>query len=650
MHRFRPYVCRALALAFVVGFAPACQDVGNEGPSQAGAAIATQTAPIVNGSTETGYPAVGALTFKSGFQYGGSFCTATLIAPSWVITAAHCLVDANASETAFYVGNDARPLQNGAAPSNGAFYPAERFVVHPQYDADRLENDIALVKLSSNVSGVNPYSFNESNLGPYRGQSALYVGFGVDDGLTERGGGLKRSTSMAISAIYTQSFLTAYAGSGTCFGDSGGPAFLTIGGATKVVGLTSAGAGCSGFNCDPCKTDSINTRTDAFGAWIRQQMGAPPPDCRQDTSICACASACGTTGSCNNAVCQVGSCSETYDCLVGCADGACQQACLATASPEGLSAVQALLTCFETNCATQTGQAFQTCAGQFCGPQVDLCFDAGPTATGTQSCDDIYTCMGDCGSDNQCLSTCYAKGTADAQTQLSAMADCFDSKCGNTSGQAFQDCAVAQCGDAIDTCLGGGDGTPCNLVGGDCGGGETCWPTTSGSTACFPSTGRGLGQACNPEAATLECLDGAACVGADTTGICEAFCRSDADCAGATCDVSATGINGLGLCQEGPATCVDADADGYCAVDDCNDQAAGVNPGAAEVCGDSQDNNCSGQADEGCPGGPTPTQPGDGGVTGTQPGTGCGSGGTPVLFSLLAGLFLVGARRRRLAR
>ncbi|ABS24984.1 MopE-related protein [Anaeromyxobacter sp. Fw109-5] len=56
--------------------------------------------------------------------------------------------------------------------------------------------------------------------------------------------------------------------------------------------------------------------------------------------------------------------------------------------------------------------------------------------------------------------------------------------------------------------------------------------------------------------------------------------------------------------------CPDADADGYkdvaCGGTDCNDAAASVNPGAAEVCGDAVDNNCSGVVDEGCSGGSGP--------------------------------------------
>jgi hypothetical protein len=55
-----------------------------------------------------------------------------------------------------------------------------------------------------------------------------------------------------------------------------------------------------------------------------------------------------------------------------------------------------------------------------------------------------------------------------------------------------------------------------------------------------------------------------------------------------------------------PKTCTDADSDGYFAESgcgtavDCNDGDAGINPGAAEACGDGTDNNCSGTVDEGC--------------------------------------------------
>lgn len=55
-----------------------------------------------------------------------------------------------------------------------------------------------------------------------------------------------------------------------------------------------------------------------------------------------------------------------------------------------------------------------------------------------------------------------------------------------------------------------------------------------------------------------------------------------------------------------PPTCTDADQDGFFAeagcntVQDCNDSDAMIFPGAAELCGDSLDNDCDGNVDEGC--------------------------------------------------
>lgn len=58
-----------------------------------------------------------------------------------------------------------------------------------------------------------------------------------------------------------------------------------------------------------------------------------------------------------------------------------------------------------------------------------------------------------------------------------------------------------------------------------------------------------------------------------------------------------------------PVACADADRDGYtaasCGGTDCNDASASVNPGAAEVCTDAIDNNCSGVVNEGCSSGGT---------------------------------------------
>ena len=55
-------------------------------------------------------------------------------------------------------------------------------------------------------------------------------------------------------------------------------------------------------------------------------------------------------------------------------------------------------------------------------------------------------------------------------------------------------------------------------------------------------------------------------------------------------------------CTEG-VDCQDADGDGVPASLDCNDSDPSVNPFMGDFCGDGVDNNCNGEADEGCSGG-----------------------------------------------
>lgn len=209
---------------------------------------------------------VGALTQWVNCRFAGSFCTGTLIRTDWVLTAAHCLEDATPSRTLFFVGSDATD------PASGAFYEVLAFTVHPGYNHRTLANDIALIRLQSPVDGVTPIPFNVEDLSPYQGRQLQQVGFGAIEGVQESGGGVKRTHLLSLTKLGDNWFDSAYNGASTCFGDSGGPTLMTIGGTWSIVGVISAGAACDEPGCDPCKVASTSVRVDVYRDWIEATL------------------------------------------------------------------------------------------------------------------------------------------------------------------------------------------------------------------------------------------------------------------------------------------------------------------------------------------------------------------------------------------
>ncbi|GBL05972.1 trypsin-like serine protease [Glaciecola sp. KUL10] len=119
------------------------------------------------------FQAVGDLLFNTGGA-GSSFssrCSGTLIAQNMVLTAAHCLDNADTTVTRFEVGGD--------------FYFGEAWMVHENWVPDSsvfLGWDIALMMLSENVFGVdvaNLYDTGGDDTGEQGEVIGTHVGFGA---------------------------------------------------------------------------------------------------------------------------------------------------------------------------------------------------------------------------------------------------------------------------------------------------------------------------------------------------------------------------------------------------------------------------------------------------------------------------------------
>jgi secreted trypsin-like serine protease len=207
---------------------------------------------IVGGSTFSGLPAIGALLIQS--ADGEELCTATLIAPRKVVTAGHCSAGVAAADATFVIGTNVDQPQYTLKVAS--------IQAHPSYNDSTIANDIGLVTLAEDApSSITPLPLLASMDQSYIGKPFFFVGYGVTNGTTQTGDGLKRAVSMAVSKIKSTQFQYNTPGKNTCNGDSGGPALYQSGGTYYIAGVTSYGdAGCKQYGVD--------TRVDTYLSFL----------------------------------------------------------------------------------------------------------------------------------------------------------------------------------------------------------------------------------------------------------------------------------------------------------------------------------------------------------------------------------------------
>jgi protease YdgD len=178
-----------------------------------------------------GWEAVGRLDMK-----GGGFCSATLIAPNLVLSAAHCVYDRrNRLRTPEMMEFNAG-LRNGKVAATRAI---AKVAAHPGYDPnlpltqDNVAHDLALLELATPIPSheINPFVLHGESVSP---GPVSVVSYG-------QGRETLQSRQRQCGLLFRQNNALMFDCNVT-FGSSGAPVFSHLNGRGRILSVISGGS------------------------------------------------------------------------------------------------------------------------------------------------------------------------------------------------------------------------------------------------------------------------------------------------------------------------------------------------------------------------------------------------------------------------
>ncbi|MDQ3365176.1 MAG: trypsin-like serine protease [Myxococcota bacterium] len=224
-------------------------------------------------------------------------CTGTLIAPTVVLTAAHC--DSIDAERVVVGASDYRV--------DGVDHEVASFTAHPTFD-------VAVIVLATPVVGIAPRRIATSCTydGFAQGMPVQLVGFGRTDQtrtadsklheamVTVRDPSCMGGRGCNPDLAPNGEFVAAGESTNSCFGDSGGPVYLETPRGTLLIGAVSRGVADADA---PCSGGAIYSRVDKVAAWIESTAAVELTTDSCDVQRAAAAddaAGCSTGGRCSS--------------------------------------------------------------------------------------------------------------------------------------------------------------------------------------------------------------------------------------------------------------------------------------------------------------------------------------------------------------